>query len=197
MATPMASRPRPPRRTVLANAGRALASAVAVFAVYGLLPLDGHLGVRAGTALLVILVAFVVIGVAQVKSVVRSPYPAMRAMQVLAVLIPVFIVVFSSYYYVVARQSPSSFSAGLSRTDAVYFTVTVLATVGFGDIVAKSESARIAVTVQMVADLAVLGVLVRTAARAVAHGWERQERDQADPSPAAGDAAYSTPAEHR
>jgi hypothetical protein len=118
-------------------------------------------------------------------------------MQVLAVLIPVFIVMFSSYYYVVARQSPSSFSSGLSRTDAVYFTVTVLATVGFGDIVAKTEAARIAVTVQMVADLAVLGVLVRTAARAVAHGWDRQEHDANGASPAAGDAAYSAPAEHR
>ncbi len=197
MASAIGHRPSPPRRTVLANAARALASAVAVFAIYGLIPLDGHLSVRAGSALLVILVAFVVTGVAQVKSVVRSPYPAMRAMQVLAVLIPVFIVVFSSYYYAVARQSPSSFSSGLSRTDAVYFTVTVLSTVGFGDITAKTEAARIAVTVQMVADLAVLGVLVRTAARAVAHGWERQERDQDGPSPAAGDAAYSTPAEHR
>jgi hypothetical protein len=168
-----------------------------VFAIYFLLPLDGSVSLRAGTALLLSVVAFVVVGVTQVKSVVRSPYPAMRALQVLAVLIPVFIVVFSTYYYVVARHSPSSFNTELSRVDALYFTVTVLATVGFGDITATSEAARIAVTVQMVADLAVLGVLVRTAARAVAHGWERQNRDRDVPSPAAGGAPYSEPAEHR
>jgi hypothetical protein len=175
---------------------QALASIAAVITIYFLLPLDGRLSLGAGTGLLLALVAFVVLGVAQVKSVVRSAYPAMRAVRVLAVLIPVFIVAFAAYYYVVARQSPSSFNAALTRTDALYFTVTVLATVGFGDIVATSQATRIAVTVQMVADLAVLGLLVRTAARAVAHGWARQEHLD-DASPAAGDAAHPPVAEHR
>jgi voltage-gated potassium channel len=197
VASPIGRRPSPPRRTIVITAAGAGISVIAVFAIYFLLPLDGKLSVRAGTGLLVAVVAFVLIGVAQVKSVVRSPYPAMRALQVLAVLIPVFIVVFATYYYVVARQTAASFNTELSRVDALYFTVTVLATVGFGDIVAKSEAARIAVTVQMVADLAVLGVLVRTAARAVAHGWDRQSSDAAGASPATGDAAYSEPAEHR
>jgi len=197
VGSPIVHRPSPSRRTVVAAVARSVASAVAVFVAYALLPLSGHLSLLAGTGLLLTLIVFVVIAVAQVKSVVRSPYPAMRALEVLAVLIPVFIVLFSGYYYVVARQSPSSFNVALSRTDAVYFTVTVLATVGFGDIVAKAEAARIAVTVQMVADLAVLGVLVRTAARAVTHGWERQGHAPDGASPAAGDAALPTPAEHR
>jgi len=191
-----APRPQPSRRTLVAAAVRAGASVVAAVVAYYLLPLNGSLGVRAGAGLLLALAAFVTFGVAQVKSVVHSAYPGIRAVQVLAVLIPVFILTFAAYYYVVARQDPSSFSDPLTRTDALYFTVTVLSTVGFGDITARSQPARIAVTVQMVADLAVLGVLVRTAARAVAHGWERQQRE-AEASPAAGDVPHPRGPQHR
>jgi hypothetical protein len=59
--------------------------------------------------------------------------------------------------------------AGLdTKVDAAYFTVTTLTTVGFGDISATSQAARVAVTFQMLFDLAFLGVAVRvlvTAAR--------------------------------
>jgi len=188
-------RPRPPRRTLVATAVRAGSSVAAAVVVYYLLPLNGRLSISAGAGLLVALVLFVVLGIAQVKSVVHAAYPGIRAVQVLSVLIPVFILTFAAYYYVVARQDPAGFSAPLTRTDALYFTVTTLATVGYGDITPRSQGTRIAVTVQMVADLAVLGVLVRTAARAVAHGWERQDRE-GRASSAAGDAAPAGPGKH-
>jgi hypothetical protein len=47
------------------------------------------------------------------------------------------------------------FAGPLTRTDALYFTVTVFPTVGFGDITARSETARIVVTGQMIADLVI------------------------------------------
>jgi voltage-gated potassium channel len=36
-----------------------------------------------------------------------------------------------------AKLAPHSIGAPLTRTDALYFTVTVFSTVGFGDITAK------------------------------------------------------------
>ena len=59
--------------------------------------------------------------------------------------------------------------AGLvqTRTDALYFTVTVFSTVGFGDIVAVSQPARLVVTVQMLLDLLALGLVVRAFVGAV------------------------------
>ena len=45
------------------------------------------------------------------------------------------------------------FGEHLSHTDGPYFAVTVFSTVGFGDITAKTEGARLAVTGQMIADL--------------------------------------------
>ena len=44
--------------------------------------------------------------------------------------------------------SAGNFSEPLTRTDALYFTVTVFSTVGFGDITAKTEAARLVVTGQ-------------------------------------------------
>jgi len=76
-----------------------------------------------------------------------------------------------------ARLSPGSFTAPLTRTDALYFTVTVFSTVGFGDITAKTETARLVVTGQMIADLVILGLAIKAIVSAVRRG--RQRRPQA------------------
>jgi hypothetical protein len=59
------------------------------------------------------------------------------------------------------QARPDSFSEALSRVDAVYLTVTVLATVGFGDIVATSEASRAVVTAQMVVNMVLIGVVAK------------------------------------
>jgi hypothetical protein len=71
----------------------------------------------------------------------------------------------------------------LARTDSLYFTMTVFATVGFGDISATSEVARIAVMAQMILDLLVLGLLVKVFLNAVELGREQQAPKQ-DTGPA-------------
>jgi len=78
---------------------------------------------------------------------------------------------------VMARLSPGSFTAPLSRTDALYFTVTVFSTVGFGDITAKAETARLVVTGQMIADLVILGLAIKAIVGAVRRGRQRQPQD--------------------
>jgi voltage-gated potassium channel len=72
-----------------------------------------------------------------------------------------------------SRGDPTTFTAPLSRTDALYFTVTIFATVGFGDISAKSEAARLVVTAQMILDLIILGLGARIILGAVQRGRER------------------------
>jgi voltage-gated potassium channel len=79
-----------------------------------------------------------------------------------------FVLLFASAYVVMAGASPANFSTHpLTRTDALYFTVTVFSTVGFGDITAASQSARLVVTVQMLLDLLALGLVVRAFVSAV------------------------------
>jgi voltage-gated potassium channel len=59
----------------------------------------------------------------------------------------------------------------------LYIAVTVFSTVGFGDISAKSEAARLVVTGQMLADLIVLGLGIRVILGAVGRGRQRQQGD--------------------
>jgi len=83
------------------------------------------------------------------------------------------------------RSSAANFTQPLTRTDALYFTVTVFATVGFGDIAAKSELALVVLVVQMLADLAVLGAGIRVLLGAVHRGRERRS-DPGDDAGASG-----------
>ena len=85
------------------------------------------------------------------------------------------------------RTSAANFSQPLTRTDALYFTVTVFSTVGFGDITPKSEAARVVVIVQMLGDLALLGAGARVLLGAVQRGLQRrQDTGDHDAGPAAG-----------
>lgn len=61
----------------------------------------------------------------------------------------------------------------LTRTDSLYFTVTAFATVGFGDINATSQAARVLVTVQMILEMIVLGLGIRVFTSAVQFGRQR------------------------
>jgi hypothetical protein len=49
----------------------------------------------------------------------------------------------------------------MDHMTALYFTVTVFSTVGFGDITPKTDLAQLVTTVQMLADLAVIAIVVR------------------------------------
>jgi len=111
-----------------------------------------------GVGQLSILVA---VSALHLRAVIRSSHPRLRTIEALATILPPFLVLFATAYYRMAGASAANFNQSLTRTDAIYFTVTVFATVGFGDITAVSQTARIVVTVQMLLDLLALGLVVR------------------------------------
>ena len=76
--------------------------------------------------------------------------------------------------------SEANFNEPLTRTDALYFTVTVFATVGFGDIVATTEGARVLVMGQMVAGIVIIGLGARIIVDAVKRGQQRQPAPGSD-----------------
>jgi len=112
----------------------------------------------------------------QVSWISRSRFPRLRAVEALAISLPLFLLLFSGTYVAMAAVSAGNFGQKLTHTDALYFTVTVFTTVGFGDITAKSEGARLLVTGQMVADLVILGIGARIILGAVTRGRQRQPR---------------------
>jgi voltage-gated potassium channel len=161
---------------------RAAGSTTALVVIYYLLPLNRSSTPVAVTMLIIGLVALAGLLVYQVRAITRSPFPLLRGVEALATSIPLFLLLFAATYIVLATISASSFSQPLSRTDAIYFTVTVFATVGFGDITAKTEVARLVVTGQMIADLIALGLGVRVLLSAVQRGRQRQPTGAVPPS---------------
>jgi voltage-gated potassium channel len=152
---------------------RAGGSSAALVVIYYQLPLDRSSTGVAVTMLTIGLLAFIGLVTFQVRSITRSRFPLLRGVEALATSIPFFLLLFASTYVVLATISAGNFSQPLNRTDSIYFTVTTFATVGFGDITAKSDLARLVVTGQMLADLVVLGLGVRVLLGAVQRGRQR------------------------
>ena len=167
-----AARPeaRPPRRTIVRAVLRAAGSTAALVAIYYLLPLDRSSTWVAVTMLAIGLAVLIALVVFQVRWILRSRFPGLRGVEALATSIPLFLLLFASTYVVLAAISASNFSEPLTRTDALYFTVTVFSTVGFGDITAKTEAARLVVTGQMIVDLVAVGLAVKVIVGAVKRG---------------------------
>lgn len=103
--------------------------------------------------------------------------PFCRSVEALAVTVPLYILLFAATYYGMAVQEPASFDVeGLTRVDTLYFTVTTFSSVGFGDISAASQTARILVTIQMMLNLLVLGAGIRVFVGAARRAGKQEGR---------------------
>ena len=108
-----------------------------------------------------------------VRRVVQADLPELRAIEVLAFTVPLFLVIFASLYFTMSHASAAAFSEPLDHTGALYLAITIFSTVGFGDITPKTDPARVVVSVQMLLDLALLGALVRLLVTAARTGLSR------------------------
>src|SRR6266487_5481983 len=162
------------RRLIVRAVLRGLLVTTALVVLYYLLPLDRPLDTGTAIRLLIGLLVFTGITVWQVRAIAGSRYPGLRAAETLGFIVPFYLLLFASTYYLMERASAATFTQPLTRTDALYFSVTVFTTVGFGDIAAKSETARVVLIVQMLADLALLGAGARVLLGAVRRGQQRR-----------------------
>ena len=165
------------RRLIYQGVLRGLLSATALVVLYYLVPdqsWNGDVALRVLAGLLV----FAGITAWQVRAITGSRYPGLKAAEALGLIVPLYLLVFASTYYVMERASAASFTESMTKTDALYFTVTVFSTVGFGDIAAKSEAARVVLIVQMLGDLALLGAGARILLGAVRRGQQRTDTGQ-------------------
>ncbi|MGW2560506.1 ion channel [Streptomyces sp. NPDC001514] len=155
---------------------RTLCIAVGLVTVYYLLPLDRPATVGTSVLLMCGLLAVVLVFGWEVWLIAHSPHPLLKAVEALATTLAMYLVLFASAYYLLERAVPGSFSEPLNRTDALYFTLTTFTTVGFGDIVARSETGRVVVMLQMTSGLLLVGIAARALVAAVRTGLRRQGR---------------------
>lgn len=152
---------------------RVVVSVAVLLGLYYFLPFDGLGGAGPVIRLLVGLGAFAALLVWQTRTIIRSPHPGLRAIEALAVTVPLLMLAFAAAYYAMEHANANAFTETLTRTDSLYFAVTVMTTTGFGDIAARTEQARIVVTIQMALDLLVVGLGLRVILGAVKIGRAR------------------------
>ncbi len=177
MANPLTADldPRKRRRLVTGVLLRSALSATLLVGLYYILPFDDLEHLSGWARLVVGLLAVAGVITWQLRAILSSQYPGIRAIEALAVSVPLFLLFFASTYFLMSSTDPVNFSqASLTRTDSLYFTVTTFATVGYGDITATTEGSRLVVTVQMLLDLLILGLGVRAFLGAVRVGQQRR-----------------------
>jgi voltage-gated potassium channel len=152
---------------------RVLAGATIVVVLYFGLPFENVEDRSAWAVLAVMVGCFAAVAVWQIRAILSAGNPRLRAVEALAVSVAVLLVSFATVHCVVAKSDAAAYSEAITRMDALYFSITILSTVGFGDITPVSQTARIAVSIQMLVNVLVLGVGVRILVGAVRLGRER------------------------
>lgn len=154
-----ATTPDSPSRLMLLRPVLAIAAALGG---YALLPV--HVGSATAAAIVTSMVSvalFLWVLRRQARRIIRSDHPTLAAAEALALLVTMFVLSFALIYVALSASDPTSFNQPIDKVAGIYFSMTVLTTVGFGDILALSDLTRMTVVVQMIADLVLLAAVVR------------------------------------
>ena len=168
----MSSRPwkeldRPQRRReVIATVIAMAITWVLLVGIYYLAPLTDRTSAEWLVRLVLGIVAFAAVLAWQLRMVLDAEVPGLRAVRALGAIIPVFLLVYAAVYLSLSQASTTHFSEPLDHSGALYLTITIFSTVGFGDITPEGDVARLVVSTQMLLDLVVIGVVVRLLTRA-------------------------------
>jgi hypothetical protein len=155
-------------RLVVRNLVAVALFVVVVVGLYFLLPIGERpaSNIVAGAALLLGAVGLLVLAyLAGLRRVAASQIPVIAAISVLAMFLVTFVVLFAYVYLSLETQRPGQIPGLQTRVDSLYFTVTMLTTVGFGDIAPAGQAARLVATVQMLVNLALIGLVVQAAVK--------------------------------
>jgi voltage-gated potassium channel len=137
---------------------------VGLLVIYYAVP-TGTLGISGRTVLsLVLTLAGVAILAIAITGQVRRQLamdPEARV-QSLVMLLELVVVVFAVGYYVLDLSAPGQMADLHTRTDSLYFTLSTLTTIGFGDVHAVGQMARVLVIIQMVFDVVFVTAVAAT-----------------------------------
>lgn len=105
---------------------------------------------------------FITVTVAAVVRLSRSRHPLVTGMAFVIAMATILVLSYSWLYLSMSTVNAESFTESLTKSSAVYFTMTILSTVGFGDITPVGDMPRLVVTSQMVVGFSVLTVAIKT-----------------------------------
>jgi voltage-gated potassium channel len=146
---------------------------VLVFAGYAIAPLDSRLWLGITVSLTAIVLCIPLLA-RRARAVRVSHTPLVDALRAIAVFGAVLIVAFASMHYSIAFHGNNEYSGISTKLDAVYYTVTTLSTVGYGDITANGQVARLVVTTNILFNLIALGIGLRLVTHAAQQRFQEK-----------------------
>ncbi len=148
---------------ISAMAGALLAGGVLV-AAYAVVPVPTDAWSMGAFTLyaLVCLFVFICVTVMALIRLTKARRPLFEGLAFVAIMAAILVLSYAWLYLVMSVSDPNSFTEQLNKVSAVYFTVTVLATVGFGDITPTGDIARLVVTSQMLLGFTVITIAIKT-----------------------------------
>ena len=149
------------RRAMLETAATITLACALIVGAYYVLPFDHLSAGRSILRLSVVAALVAAVFVWQIRRITLAEVPELRAVEALGIVIAVFLIGFSIVYLSMSNSNSATFTQSLDHTRALYFTISVFSTVGFGDITPRTDTARLVVSAQMLLDLAIIGVVVR------------------------------------
>ena len=156
------------RRGVWRSIWRNLAALVLCLVCYYLAPIRA--GDSAGLSLIGFVTALGALTWLIIREIRRLVFSSLATrLAPLMVAVYLTLVLFAAAYYKLADW-PNQMSGLETKTDALYFTLVTLATVGFGDIVPVGQPARVVAMIQIMFNL----VIIASVASII--GWQLRER---------------------
>ena len=151
---------------------------VLALVVYFVMPLESDFAMWwAGLVVAGVVGALLPFAVRRALRVLDSEHPLADAVASLALFVSLLAVSFSTVYFVLGTRYDGQLNGIETKIDALYFTVTTMSTVGYGDIVAVGETARALVTANILTNVVFLAMAVRI----VSWAWQ-QRRQEIEPS---------------
>lgn len=123
-------------------------------------------------------VIYIIFSRRQLRRITRSRFPTLMAAEALVLIAGLFLAVFAMVYVAISLDNPRAFTEPLDAFTSYYFALTVLATVGFGDITPVTTAARSVTMVQMAPDLVFIAALIRIVSTAARKGIDRRAAGQ-------------------
>ena len=179
--------PKQRHRALLRVTARTTLTIAVLITLYAFMAPEDLAYGNVGARLIICVVIFIGVLVAQFFAIMRDPTPELRAGSAMIVAVTLLVLMFSMAYASLAVSHPEWFSQPIDKSSAIYFTVTILGTVGFGDITAVSTTARWVVTTQMILDLTLVVALGRVLVTAARAGRQRQHRKASEGAAGARD----------
>jgi voltage-gated potassium channel len=145
--------------------GLLAAEVIALVAAYFLVPLDGSPAFRLFAYVVGLGLIVLVIG-RQMRRHLASRDDDIRV-DSLALAIVMAVLLFALAYYALSTGQSGEFSGLMTRIDALYYSLTVATTTGFGDVSAESQLARVLVSAQLVFNMLIVATAVPLLTRTV------------------------------